>query len=171
LPGGVTNPGSDPGSSTGEEQKVFELVNDEREAAGVNPLEWCNGLYELAKAHSNDMCDRGFFNHINPDGEDPMDRARLGHAGSYTFTPIVPDPYTRIAENIAQSFSTAEQVMQAWMRSPGHRAQILNGANTHIGVGQCAGCGRHWTQNFGTRPTGSGGSTPPPSGGGGGGKG
>ena len=170
LPGGISNPGSDPGSAAGEEQKVFELVNEERAKAGVGALEWCDGLYELANAHSNDMCDRNFFAHINPEGEAPPDRGRLGHAGSYTFTPIVPDPYTRIAENIARGNSTAEQTMEQWMNSPGHRAQILNGANTHIGVGQCEGCGRHWTQNFGTRESGSVG-TPPPSGGGGGGKG
>ncbi len=168
LPGGITNPGSNPGSATGAEYKVFQLVNEEREKAGVEPLEWCDGLYELAKAHSNDMCDRGFFDHINPEGEAPPDRGRLGHAGSYTFTPIVPDPYTRIAENIARGYSTAEQTMEQWMNSPGHRAQILNGANTHIGVGQCDGCGKHWTQNFGTRTSDD---INVPGGGGGGGKG
>jgi uncharacterized protein YkwD len=170
LPGGIANPGSNEGDAGSEEQKVFQLVNEEREKAGVGALEWCDGLYALAKAHSNDMCDRGFFDHINPEGEAPPDRGRLGHAGSYTFTPIVPDPYTRIAENIARGNSTAEQTMEQWMNSPGHRAQILNGANTHIGVGQCEGCGKHWTQNFGTRPSdGVGTGTPP--GGGSGGKG
>jgi uncharacterized protein YkwD len=171
LPGGVSNPGSNPDSAGDEERKVFEMVNEEREKAGVSQLEWCDGLAALAKAHSCDMCDRGFFAHINPEGEAPPDRARLGHAGSYTFTPIVPDPYFRIAENIARGNSTAEQTMQQWMNSSGHRAQILNGANTHLGVGQCDGCGKHWTQNFGTRNGGSGGGSAPPPGGGGGGKG
>jgi hypothetical protein len=66
LPGGGSNPGSNPGDAAAEEQKVFELVNEEREKEGRSPLEWCDGLHELAKAHSNDMCDRGFFSHVNP---------------------------------------------------------------------------------------------------------
>jgi uncharacterized protein YkwD len=170
MPGGGSNPGSNPPGSGGE-QEVFDLVNQEREAAGRSPLSWCDGLGECAKAHSNDMCDRGFFSHVNPDGEDPTARGRAGHAGSYTFTPIVPDPYYGVAENIAMGYSTAQEVMNGWMNSPGHRANILNGGYTHIGVGVCDGCGRHWTQCFGTRSGGAGGSTPPPSGGGGGGKG
>lgn len=151
LPGGVTNPGSNLSDAGPAEQEVFSLVNEQRQSAGLNTLEWCDGLGELAGAHSNDMCDRGFFSHVNPEGEDPTDRARAGHAGSYTFTSIVPDPYSGIAENIATGFSTAQDVMDAWMDSPGHRANILNGNYTHIGVGLCSGCGTHWTQCFGIR--------------------
>ena len=152
LPGGVSNPGSNPDSAGDEERKVFELVNEEREKAGVSPLEWCDGLAALAKAHSCDMCDRGFFDHTNPDGEGPSDRGRLGHAGSYTFQSIVPSPYSwGIAENIAMGQTTPAQVMNAWMNSSGHRANILNTSYTHIGVGLCDGCHTHWTQNFGTR--------------------
>jgi len=171
LPGGGSNPGSNPGDAAADEQSVFDLVNQEREAAGRSPLSWCDGLYDCAKAHSNDMCDRGFFSHVNPEGEDPTGRGRAGHAGSYTFSPIVPDPYYGVAENIAMGQTSAQQVMEAWMNSSGHRANILNGGYTHIGVGVCDGCGTHWTQNFGTRSGGSGGGSTPPSGGGGGGKG
>ena len=171
LPGGGSNPGSNPGNASAAEQEVFDLVNQERESAGVSPLSWCDGLGECAKAHSNDMCDRGFFSHVNPEGEDPSGRGRAGHAGSYTFSPIVPDPYYGVAENIAMGQNSAQEVMNAWMNSPGHRANILNGGYTHIGVGVCDGCGKHWTQCFGTRAGGAGGSTPPPTGGGGGGKG
>jgi len=168
LPGGGANPGGDPGNAGASEQEVFDLVNQERDAAGVNPLSWSDALYELAKAHSNDMCDRGFFSHVNPEGEDPSGRGRAGHAGSYTFTPCVPDPFYGVGENIAMGQTSAQQVMEAWMNSPGHRANILNGGYTHIGVGLCDGCGKHWTQCFGTS---SGGGTAPPTGGGGGGKG
>ncbi|TET32981.1 MAG: CAP domain-containing protein, partial [Planctomycetota bacterium] len=127
------------------------LVNDERASAGVGPLAWCDGLYACAKAHSNDMCDRGFFDHTNPDGEGPSARAQLGHAGSYTFQSIIPSPYGSIAENIAMSQTTAAGVMSAWMGSSGHRRNILHGGYTHIGVGLCNGCKTHWTQNFGSR--------------------
>ncbi|TET36349.1 MAG: CAP domain-containing protein [Planctomycetota bacterium] len=136
---------------TADEQTVFEMINDARATAGVGPLEWCDGLYACAKAHSNDMCVRGFFSHTNPEGEDPSDRGRLGHAGSYTFTPIVSYPYVRINENIAYGYSTPAEVMNAWMNSPGHRANILNSGSTHIGVGNCDQCGSHWTLNFGNR--------------------
>jgi len=170
LPGGGGNPGGDVGNAGASESEVFDLVNQEREAAGVNPLSWSDALYEMAKAHSNDMCDRGFFSHVNPEGEDPSARGQAGHAGSYTFTPCVPSPFYGVAENIAMGYSTAAQVMEGWMNSPGHRANILNGGYTHIGVGVCDGCGKHWTQNFGTNTSGGGGGVPP-SGGGGGGKG
>ena len=151
LPGGSNNPGSNPGDASASEQEVLELVNQEREKEGRSPLAWCDGLGDLARAHSNDMCDRGFFSHVNPEGENPTARGRAGHAGSYTFDPIVPNPYNGVGENIAMGYSTAEQVMEGWMNSPGHRANILNGKYTHIGVGICSGCGKHWTQCFGTR--------------------
>ncbi len=168
LPGGGNNPGSDPGDAASGEQGVFDIVNQEREKDGKNPLSWCNGLADCARAHSNDMCDRGFFSHVNAEGEGPSERGQAGHAGSHTFDPIVPSPYPWVGENIAMGAKSAAAVMEMWMNSSGHRANILNGSYTHIGVGLCSGCGAHWTQNFGTR---TGGGTPPTGGGGGGGKG
>ncbi len=148
-----TGTGTGPGVNVGQyEQDVFSMVNDERASAGASPLGWDDGLHACAKGHSNDMCDRGFFNHENPDGEDPSDRGRLGHAGSYTFASIVPSPFSwGIAENIAMGQTSPTQVMNGWMNSPGHRANILNSSYTHIGVGLCDNCKRHWTQNFGTK--------------------
>jgi len=147
------NPDPEPGpTANADEVEVFDIVNDERQSVGRSALQWCDGLYQCAKAHSNDMCDRGFFSHVNPEGEGPSDRARTGHAGSYTFPSIVPNPYLwGIGENIAWGYRTAEEVMIGWMNSPGHRANILNPDYTHIGVGQCDGCKTHWTQTFGTR--------------------
>ncbi|TET35420.1 MAG: CAP domain-containing protein [Planctomycetota bacterium] len=140
------------GDGNPDEMEVFDMVNTERAKAGVGPLAWCDGLYACAKAHSNDMCERGFFDHTNPEGEGPSERAQYGHAGRFTFAPIVPDPYSwGVAENIAYGYTTPAEVMNGWMNSSGHRANILNGSYTHIGVGQCDGCLRHWTQNFGTR--------------------
>ncbi len=143
LPGGPPSHGSDPGDASAAEKKVFDLVNEEREKAGVSQLAWCNGLHELARAHSCDMCDRGFFSHVNPEGEGPYERGKAGHAGSYTF-----DPVKCMGENIAMGQTSAKQVMNSWMSSSGHRANILRGGFTHIGVGVCTGCGKHWTQCF-----------------------
>ena len=157
TPGGSREPGStpagsDPGDATEVEKEIFKLVNEEREKAGVGQLTWCDGLAELARAHSCDMCDRNFFDHTNPEGEGPNDRAKAGHAGSYTFEPLVPNPYWGVPwENIAMGQTSAQEVMTDWMNSSGHRANILNGGHTHIGVGVCKGCGRHFTQNFGQR--------------------
>jgi hypothetical protein len=114
LPGGGANPGGDVGDAGASESEVFDMVNAERETAGVNPLSWSDALYDLAKAHSNDMCDRGFFSHVNPEGEGPSQRGQKGHAGSYEFTPCVPDPFRGVAENIAMGYSTPAQAMEGW---------------------------------------------------------
>ena len=55
-----------------------------------------------------------------------------------------------IGENVAYGYSTVSSVMTAWMSSPGHRANILNGAFTHFGAGRAQGASAiFWTQNFG----------------------
>jgi uncharacterized protein YkwD len=175
MPGGPKEPGSSapgdvPENANEAETEVFNIINEEREKAGVGQVSWCDGLASCVRAHCCDMCDRGYFDHENPEGEGPNDRAQAGHAGSYTFDPIVPDPYMAAYwENIAWGDETAQSVMNGWMNSSGHRENILNGSHTHVGVGQCTGCRRHWGQLFGRRSGGGGGT--PPSGGGGGGKG
>jgi|GEM_PF-2366210 len=164
--GGGPNPGGDPSNATAGEQEVFKLVNEERKKAGVSALAWSDALRDLARAHSHDMCERKFFDHTNPDGLDPTGRARAGKAGTHTFTPCCPDPFAGVGENIAYGQKDAASVMNGWMNSPGHRANILNGNYTHIGVGNCSApvsgcsksnCGTHWTQNFGTARSGGGG--------------
>ncbi|RKY19266.1 MAG: hypothetical protein DRP63_00910 [Planctomycetota bacterium] len=157
--GGGGVPTSNPGNYDQMEQEVFDLVNQERQKAGRSPLGWCDGLADLARCHSHDMCKRDFFSHVNPEGEDPTARGRAGHAGSFTCNPVVPNPYRfGVGENIAYGFDSPQSVMQAWMNSPGHRSNILSSNYTHIGVGNCGGdlqghkgCGMHWTQNFGAR--------------------
>jgi len=148
---------------TPAEQEVFEKVNEERAKVGLKPLAFCKLLADCARAHSNDMHDRGFFSHINPDGWGPTQRGREGRAGSYTFEPIVPDPYYGVAENIAMGCADATDVINLWMNSPGHKSNILNSAYTHMGVGVCSdNCPNpdckpplhHWTLNFGTRASG-----------------
>ncbi|MHC4662171.1 MAG: CAP domain-containing protein [Planctomycetota bacterium] len=140
------------GSGNTDEMEVLDLCNVERAKVGVAALSWCDGLWALAKAHSNDMCERDFFDHVNPEGESPSDRARYGHAGRFTFDSVTPDPYSwGVGENIAWGYDSPASVMNGWMNSPGHRANILDSSYSHLGVGQCDFCGRHWTQNFGTR--------------------
>ncbi|MBW1598589.1 CAP domain-containing protein [Streptomyces sp. JJ38] len=124
--------------STGEE--VESLVNAERAKAGCGPVRTNSRLAEAALAHSRDMAARSFFDHTNPDGEDPGDRIT---AAGYQ--------WSRYGENIARGQRTASEVVEGWMNSPGHRANILNCSFEEMGIGRHTGSGGPWwTQVFGT---------------------
>ncbi|WP_031487104.1 sigma-70 family RNA polymerase sigma factor [Streptomyces bicolor] len=121
--------------------QVVALVNKERSAAGCGPLAEDALLNKAAQGHSEDMAARGFFDHTNPDGEDPGQR--ITEAGYR---------WSTYGENIAQGQQTPEAVMESWMNSPGHRANILNCSFKDIGVGIHDGSGGPWwTQNFGAK--------------------
>ncbi|MEU0578080.1 CAP domain-containing protein [Streptomyces griseoincarnatus] len=117
---------------------VLRLVNAERAKVGCSPVTADSALSSLATAFSDDMADRGFFDHTDPDGDTPWDRAQAAGISNLG------------GENIARGQADAEAVMQAWMNSPGHKANILNcdfktlGVGVHLGPG-----GPWWTQNFG----------------------
>ena len=124
-----------------EVAQVVALVNKERSAAGCGPLSEDPLLNKAALGHSEDMDARDFFDHTNPDGADPGQRIT---AAGYT--------WSTYGENIAQGQQTPEAVMDSWMNSPGHRANILNCAFKDIGVGIHKGTGGPWwTQNFGAK--------------------
>lgn len=115
-----------------------ELVNQHRLDVGCGPLLWHTGVAEVAQAHSADMVARDFFAHTNPDGASPFDR--LTEAGI---------EYSLGAENIAYGYPDAVSVLQGWLDSPGHRANIENCALEEHGVGLE---GTHWTHLFITSP-------------------
>ncbi|MFG3343473.1 CAP domain-containing protein [Streptomyces sp. NPDC048018] len=129
----------DPGQSSVADQ-VIALVNAERAKAGCGALTANATLTRAAQGHSDDMAARDFFDHTNPDGADPGDRVS---AAGY--------PWSTYGENIAMGQSSAEQVMESWMNSPGHRANILNCNFKEIGVGIHNSGGPYWTQVFGAR--------------------
>ncbi|MGW1962510.1 sigma-70 family RNA polymerase sigma factor [Streptomyces sp. NPDC001935] len=121
--------------------QVVALVNKERAAAGCGPLTEDPQLENAAQAHSDDMAARGFFEHTNPDGVDPGKRIT---AAGYQ--------WSTYGENIAMGQQTPESVMESWMNSPGHRANILNCSFKNIGVGVHKGSGGPWwTQDFGAK--------------------
>ncbi|MHC4600474.1 MAG: IPT/TIG domain-containing protein [Planctomycetota bacterium] len=125
---------------TEDEYNVLLLVNQERAARGLDPLVANGILTQAARDHSQDMIDRDFFDHVNPDGLAPWDRAMaLGYPSSF------------VGENIAAGYATPQAVMDAWMNSPGHRANILDPNFTEIGIGRRDGgsMGAYWTQVFG----------------------
>lgn len=123
------------------EARVAELVNEHRQSIGAEPLVWLNDLGDVARAHSQDMADRGFFSHTNPDGDDPFDR--MSDAGI---------SYGWAGENIAWGYTSAEAVVQGWLDSPGHRANIENVNYTHHGIGHVAE-GNYWTHLFAGNPS------------------
>jgi uncharacterized protein YkwD len=123
---------------TAARAQILSQVNRQRASAGCSPLTASSALDRLAQNFSDDMAARGFFDHTDPDGHTPWDRAaELGITGLG-------------GENIARGQADAQAVMDAWMNSPGHRANILNcdfktlGVGIHFGPG-----GPWWTQDFG----------------------
>src|SRR5690625_132994 len=118
------------------EQEVVDLTNVEREKNGLEPLKADKELSRVAREKSNNMAEVGYFDHNSPTYGSPFDMMQ-----SYGID------YRTAGENIAKGQQTPEEVVNAWMNSSGHRANILNGDFTHIGVGYVEQ-GNHWTQMF-----------------------
>jgi uncharacterized protein YkwD len=126
-----------------EEQRLLELVNEYRQANGVDPLIPSDALSTAAEHHSEDMAAHGFFSHITeassyyPEGSDYADRgAREGYpANAY------------LAENTAWGQATAEEVFEFWRNSPDHNTNMLNRGYTAVGIGHVA---PYWTADFGS---------------------
>ncbi|MEV4937287.1 CAP domain-containing protein [Streptomyces zaomyceticus] len=123
----------------GAAEEVVRLVNAERAAAGCKALTVDADLTEAAQDYTDDMAATGNFSHTGTDGSQPQDRIE---AAGYA--------WSRSGENIAKGQADAAAVMDAWMHSPGHRANILNCGFTEIGVGVSTDGGPWWTQDFGT---------------------
>ncbi|MEV8228981.1 sigma-70 family RNA polymerase sigma factor [Streptomyces sp. NPDC079167] len=119
--------------------EVIALVNSERAKEGCAPVSGNSLLAKAASRHSADMVARDYFSHTSPDGTDPG--ARITAAGYR---------WSTYGENIAKGQPTAAAVMDSWMNSSGHRANILNCAFKEIGIGREESSGGPvWTQNFG----------------------
>ncbi|MCX5528283.1 CAP domain-containing protein [Streptomyces bobili] len=129
-----------PAGLAGTEAEVIDRTNRERARAGLRPLAADPLLATAARAYSDDMAARSFYSHTSPEGSQPWDRAAA--AGSARRT---------IGENIACGQRSPSEVVEGWMNSPGHRANILKPAFTHIGVGFAGGgpSATYWTQLFG----------------------
>ncbi|MEN8650656.1 CAP domain-containing protein [Streptomyces sp. 21So2-11] len=126
------------GSTATAEAAVLTLVNKERVKAGCTPVRSNQLLAKLAGDFSQDMAARGFFDHTDPDGATPWDRADKAGIDDLG------------GENIARGQADARSVMDAWMKSKGHRANILNCDYKTLGVGvHIAEGGPWWTQDFG----------------------
>ncbi|MEU6500132.1 sigma-70 family RNA polymerase sigma factor [Streptomyces californicus] len=130
-----------PPAPSGMAEQVTALVNAERAKEGCGPVSVNGLLNTAAQRHSADMAANDYFDHTSQDGREPDDRIT---AAGYQ--------WTTYGENIAKGQRTPAEVMQAWMDSPGHRANILNCSFKEIGMGkQESGDGPVWTQVFGSR--------------------
>ncbi|MEI5922540.1 CAP domain-containing protein [Bacillus sp. TD10] len=121
------------------EQRVVELTNAERTKQGLPALKIDTELSKVARIKSEDMQKNNYFDHNSPTYGSPFDMMKKFGIS-----------YTSAGENIAQGQRTPEEVVQAWMNSAGHRANILNNGFTHIGVGYVES-GNYWTQQFITK--------------------
>jgi len=121
------------------ENKVASLVNQERAKKGLQPLSTNWQLARVARYKSTDMMNKNYFSHTSPTYGSPFNMME-----SFGIK------FSSAGENIAMGQRTPEEVMNAWMNSPGHRANILGGNFSQIGVGYAKDTsGRiYWTQMF-----------------------
>lgn len=140
------------------DQQVLALINQQRHNNGCNvDLTISPNLKQAADRHSADMATHDFFSHTGSDGSSMVDR--IVQSGYH---------YSMIAENIAAGYSTPQQVVEGWMKSDGHRANILNCSLRETGIGYYyqsndqpnvkSGSSKpggpyyyYWTQDFGSQ--------------------
>ncbi|MBI5508865.1 MAG: CAP domain-containing protein [Deltaproteobacteria bacterium] len=135
------------------EDQVLTLTN-QRRALGAScdyegtfgpagPLTYNRSLRCSARVQSKDLAVRAFFDHVNPDGLGPSDRIDLAEY-----------QWSTCGENIAAGQLTPNEVVDGWMHSPGHCANIMNADYVDLGVGYYklpnSQYVHYWTQNFGT---------------------
>ncbi len=118
------------------EREVINRVNEIRAQNGLKALTEDWELSRVARIKSQDMKDNNYFSHTSPVYGSPFQMMK-----SFGIS------YRAAGENIAKGQSTPQAVVNAWMNSSGHRANILNSYYTHIGVGYVAS-GKYWTQMF-----------------------
>ena len=136
YPGQVINIPTVDSTVTSYEQEVIRLVNDIRAENGLKVLTYDWELARVARYKSQDMKDNKYFSHTSPVYGTPFQMIK-----NFGIS------YRSAGENIAKGYATPQAVVNGWMNSSGHRANILNANYTHIGVGYVSG-GNYWTQMF-----------------------
>lgn len=107
---------------------LVTLTNDDRSSAGLNQLTTNPVLEDAARMKAEHMAEHEYFAHVSPDGLDPW---YWFYRAGYQFVDA--------GENLAVNFSDSDDVNQAWLDSPGHRANIMNGKFTEIGIAAVKG--------------------------------
>lgn len=107
---------------------VIALTNEQRSLEHVGTLTENAELTAAAQAKADDMAAKGYFSHVGPDGKEPWAWISESHYD-----------YVYAGENLAVRFIDSSDVVKAWMASPSHRANIVKGVYTEIGVGVANG--------------------------------
>jgi uncharacterized protein YkwD len=105
--------------------EILRLTNLQRTTNGLPALTMDAHLEMVEQAHCRDMALRDFFDHVNPDGLDPFQRLQA----------VNPPVFTSAGENIAAGQNSPQELIDSWMNSPGHRANILNASYERVGIG------------------------------------
>ena len=116
------------------EQEVASLVNKERAKQGLQPLTLAKDLSGVAEEKAFDMYSKGYFSHNSPAYGSPFEMMKRFGIN-----------YRSAGENIAQGQRNPQEVMNSWMNSSGHRANILNPSFNQVGIGYNNG---YWVQMF-----------------------
>jgi uncharacterized YkwD family protein len=119
---------------SGFEEQVVQLVNQERAKQGLRPLTHRADLKNVAQKKAEDMINSNYFSHTSPNYGSPFDMMKTFGIS-----------YSTAGENIAKGQKSPQEVMNAWMNSSGHRANILKPEYDSIGVGFYQGA---WVQMF-----------------------
>jgi uncharacterized protein YkwD len=127
------------------EQKISVLVNSQRQANNLNALAFDERLSQIAREHSQDMVNRGYFSHIDPNGKVPQDRLRAARyscpktSGENIFQANLYSRVTIRGNQKTYDWNSLDQIAEStvkeWMASPGHRENILKRFYSRSGVG------------------------------------
>ena len=128
---------------------TFCLLNNQRTSRGRRALERNRRLAQAARSHALDMVQRDYFSHTTPSGTSFVERILKQDY-------VDPGEGWTLGENLAwgsYQLATPRSIVRSWMRSPGHRANILNTRFREIGIGVVAGAPQDGTQNAATYAT------------------
>jgi Uncharacterized protein with SCP/PR1 domains len=124
------------------ERQILDLTNVFRLKHGLGALAWHETAAKAARLHSADMAERGYFDHVNPEGEGPFERMAAAGIGDYR----------AYGENIAAGYRSAFEAHIGWVNSSGHRKNLLHDRFETLGVGVAydpdSEYGWYYTQNF-----------------------
>jgi uncharacterized YkwD family protein len=130
----ATNPAEQPSASPQYAQQVLQLVNKQRASTGLAALVMDDKLSQMAMLKAQDMYNNNYFDHTSPTYGSPFQMM-----GKFQIS------FNTAGENIAKGQNSPEQVMNDWMNSEGHKANILNNTFTKIGIAYYNG---EWVQEF-----------------------
>jgi uncharacterized protein YkwD len=133
------------------EERIFQFTNEARRKNGLPPLELDQTLAKLARAKSDDMIKRHYFSHPDPEGKNIRDRYFEEVQGEDRRMIGLGENISTAPKNDYQdSETTAREIVDGFMVSPGHRSNILQPRYTHLGVGVSVSADKYYvTQDFG----------------------